>query len=255
MSSVYIIGTGQVPVTKHKEVRGRHMAARAITAALADARMEPNEVTADAFLRKPVDVAAYLSPRVVAAPVKLLDAPPICDGSAAVVLATEGIARSIDRAGRPAVGVRGSAMATDSLALKGRRDPLVLDGAALSTARALAQAGIGRADVDLFELHDGVHGDHRTEPRGGRLRRPRRRRALREGRRDRDRRAPADLHHERLLKARGHPVGATGVYQLVESWLQLTDAAAPNQIRDPEIAMVQNIGGTGGHCRDAHSRP
>src|SRR5215475_9044000 len=46
MRSVYIIGAGQVPVTKHGEVRGRHMAARAIKAALADARIEPNDVTA-----------------------------------------------------------------------------------------------------------------------------------------------------------------------------------------------------------------
>lgn len=254
MRSVYIIGTGQVPVTKHGEVRSRHMAARAITAALADARMEPNEITADAFLRKPVDMAAYLSPRVVAAPVKLLDAPPICDGSAAVVLATEGIARSIDRAGRPAVGVRGSAMATDSLALKGRREPLVLDGAALSTARALAQAGIGRADVDLFELHDAytvitalsLEAAGFAAPGGGAH-------FGKDGEIAIDGRLPISTMGG--LKARGHPVGATGVYQLVESWLQLTGAAAPNQIRDPEIAMVQNIGGTGGHCRDAHSRP
>lgn len=47
------------------------------------------------------------------------------------------------------------------------------------------------------------------------------------------------------LKARGHPVGATGVYQHVESWLQLAAQAAPNQVRNAEVAMVQNIGGTG----------
>jgi acetyl-CoA C-acetyltransferase len=47
------------------------------------------------------------------------------------------------------------------------------------------------------------------------------------------------------LKARGHPVGATGCYQLVEAYLQLTDSAGANQVRDAELALVQNIGGTG----------
>ena len=47
------------------------------------------------------------------------------------------------------------------------------------------------------------------------------------------------------LKARGHPVGATGVYQLVEAYQQLTGTAGANQTKDPKIALVQNIGGTG----------
>ncbi len=47
------------------------------------------------------------------------------------------------------------------------------------------------------------------------------------------------------LKARGHPVGATGCYQLVEAYLQLTEAGGANQVRDAELALVQNIGGTG----------
>jgi len=198
----------------------------------------------NALLRKPVDMEAYLASRLVAAPVKLLDAPPICDGSAVIVLATEEIARSTERAGRPVVRVRASAMATDSLALKGRRDLLTLDGAALSSARAFEQAGVGRGDIDLFELHDaytvitalsleaagfaergrGVHfGKDGEIAIAGRL----------------------PISTMGGLKARGHPVGATGVYQLVESWLQLAGQAAPNQVRNAEIAMVQNIGGTG----------
>ena len=197
-----------------------------------------------ALLKKAVDMDAYLASRPVAAPVKLLDAPPICDGAAAIVLATEDVARSAERAGRPVVRVRASAMATDSLALKGRRELLTLDGAALSTARALEQAGVGRDDVDLFELHDaytvitalsleaagfaergrGVHfGKDGEIAIGGRL----------------------PISTMGGLKARGHPVGATGVYQLVESWLQLAGQAAPNQVPDAEVALVQNIGGTG----------
>ena len=47
------------------------------------------------------------------------------------------------------------------------------------------------------------------------------------------------------LKARGHPVGASGCYQLVEAYLQLTERAGANQVRDAGVALVQNIGGTG----------
>ena len=47
------------------------------------------------------------------------------------------------------------------------------------------------------------------------------------------------------LKARGHPVGATGVYQIAETYLQLTGTAGANQIKDPRTALIQNIGGTG----------
>ena len=47
------------------------------------------------------------------------------------------------------------------------------------------------------------------------------------------------------LKARGHPVGVTGLYQFAETYLQLTGTAGANQIKDPRTALIQNIGGTG----------
>jgi acetyl-CoA C-acetyltransferase len=173
--------------------------------------------------------------------VKLLDAPPICDGAAAVVLTTRDVARATGRSGGPAVRVRASAIATDSLALKGRRDPLVLNGAVLSSTRAFEQAGVGRDGVDLFELHDaytvitalsleaagfaapgrGVHfGKDGEIAIGGRL----------------------PISTMGGLKARGHPVGATGVYQLVESWQQLTGGAGPNHPRAGDRAGPEHRG-------------
>jgi len=198
----------------------------------------------NAFLRKPVDMEAYLASREVAPPVKLLDAPPICDGAAAVVLATREAARADGGAGGARVRIRASAIATDSLALKGRRDPLVLDGAALSSARAFEQAGLQRDDVDFFELHDAYTVITALSLEAAGFAAPGRGVHFgKEGEIAIDGRLPISTMGG--LKARGHPVGATGVYQLVESWQQLTGAAGPNQIRAPEIAMVQNIGGTG----------
>jgi acetyl-CoA C-acetyltransferase len=120
-----------------------------------------------------------------------------------------------------------------------------LEGAALSSHRAYQQAGIGPNDIDIFELHDaytiitalsleaagfakpgeGVHfGKDGAIALDGTL--------------------PISTMGGGL-KARGHPVGATGVYQLVETYLQLTGTAGANQIKDPTIAFIQNIGGTG----------
>ncbi len=196
------------------------------------------------FLQKKIDMDCYLNSRMLVDPVKLLDAPPVCDGAAAVILATEEVARVAHRNGLPLIRVAGSAIGTDSLALDGRRAILELDGVAISTRKALAQAGIQNEDVDIFELHDaytiittlsleaagfaekgkGVHFGKEGEitPRG-----------------------KLPISTMGGLKSRGHPVGATGVYQLVETYMQLTGTAGANQVPDPEFALVQNIGGTG----------
>jgi len=198
----------------------------------------------NAFLHKKIDMETYLNSRMLVDPVKLLDAPPICDGAAAIVLATEEIARAAQSNGLPMVKVAGSAIGTDSLALDARRVMLELDGAALSTQRALEQAGIEKEDLDIFELHDaytiittlsleaagfaekgqGVHfGKDGEITLTGKL----------------------PIATFGGLKSRGHPVGATGVYQLVETYMQLTGTAGENQVPYPEFALVQNIGGTG----------
>jgi acetyl-CoA C-acetyltransferase len=196
------------------------------------------------FLHKKIDMETYLNSRMLVDPVKLLDAPPICDGSAAIILATEEIARAAQSNGLPMIKVAASAIGTDSLALDARRAILELDGAALSTHRALEQAGIDREDLDIFELHDaytiittlcleaagfaekgqGVHfGKDGEIALTGKL--------------------PISTFGG--LKSRGHPVGATGVYQLVETYMQLTGTAGENQVPYPEFAMTQNVGGTG----------
>jgi len=196
------------------------------------------------FLQKKIDMECYLNSRMLVDPVKLLDAPPVCDGAAAIILATEEVARAAHRNGLPMIKVAGSAIGTDSLALDARRAILELDGVAISTRRALAQAGLKNEDIDIFELHDaytiitalsleaagfaekgkGVHFG-----KGGEI----------------SRTGKLPISTFGGLKSRGHPVGATGVYQLVETYMQLTGTAGENQVPDPEFALVQNIGGTG----------
>ena len=196
----------------------------------------------NALLRKEIDVDGYLASRVVSDPVRLFDASPICDGSAAIVLASAEAAAALAQA--PRVQIAASAAATAPLALSRRSDPLKLDAVEASTERVLAQAGVRRGELDLFELHDAytIMSILTLESAGFAARGTASRLAA-EGRLA----LSGDLPIATFggLKARGHPVGATGCYQLVEAYLQLTEAGGANQVRDAELALVQNIGGTG----------
>ena len=198
----------------------------------------------NAFLQKKIDVDTYMNSRMLVDPVKLFDAPPVCDGAAAIILASEEVARSAARAGLPLVKVAGSAIGTDSLALAARVDKLELSGAALSTQRAFAQAGVTNEDIDLFELHDAytIISSLSLEAAGF----AKRGQGVHFGK-DGEIALDGALPISTMggLKSRGHPVGATGIYQLAETYMQLTGTAGANQVPGAEIALVQNIGGTG----------
>jgi acetyl-CoA C-acetyltransferase len=198
----------------------------------ANAAHNPN-----AMFQEPISRRTYERGRMVADPISLFDASPIGDGAAALLLVP------VEKAPE-AVRVVGSASSVDTVAVHDREDPLWLKAAEQSSSRAYAQAGIGPDDVDLFELHDafsimaalsleacgfaeqgqgvrlGLEGDILP---GGRI----------------------PICTLGGLKARGHPVGATGLYQLVEAVLQLRGLAGPAQIDGARTAMTQNIGGSG----------
>jgi len=142
------------------------------------------------------------------------------------------------------VRIAASAVATDSLAIHDRRDPLWLDAAYISSRKALQQAGIGREEIDLFEVHDAftIMAALSLEANGF-AERGRGVRLAEEGEITLEGRLPIATMGG--LKARGHPVGATGVYQVVEATLQLQGLAGANQVHDANVAMAQNIGGSG----------
>ncbi|HNS03233.1 MAG TPA: beta-ketoacyl synthase N-terminal-like domain-containing protein [Anaerolineae bacterium] len=197
----------------------------------------------NALFHKEIDAMVYEQSKVVHDPVRLYDASPICNGSAAVVLAA-GDAVGKATAGRPAVRIIASAGATDSVGIADRRDRLVLDGVMFSSRRAYAQAGIGPQDIDIFELHDAYTIMSVLSLEGAGFARPGEGLWLGVGG-EIGRRGRVPISTMGGLKARGHPVGATGVYQLAELYLQLTEQAGPNQVPNARTAMAQNIGGTG----------
>jgi acetyl-CoA C-acetyltransferase len=194
-----------------------------------------------AMFRFPVKAERFTRAKMICDPINLLDSSPICDGAAAVVLAPADAARVLVAA---PVLIAASAVGTDTLAVHDRRDPLVLDGAVLSTRRAYEQAGIEPQDMDLFELHDAfsIMAALSLEAAGFAEKGEGLRLAL-EGEIGIEGCVPIATMGG--LKARGHPVGATGVYQVVEVVQQLRGQAGANQVENAHLGMAQNIGGSG----------
>ena len=190
-----------------------------------------------AIFQEPISLKTYQRGRMVADPISLYDASPIGDGAAALLLVPA------ERAPH-AVRILGSAIATDALAIHDRLEVTRLSAVAKSAARAYAQAGLTPADIDLFELHDAfsimaalsLEESGFAEPgQGVRL--------AQEGVIFPGGRLP--IASMGGLKARGHPVGATGLYQLAEATLQLRGTAGAAQLEGIQYAMTQNIGGSG----------
>ena len=178
---------------------------------------------------------------MIAAPINMMDSSPICDGAAAVVLCASDVAAKYTS--KP-IRLIASSCATDSLALHDRAEMLWLSALELSANQAYEQAGLGPKDVDVFELHDAftIMSALSLEGSGFAPRGEGTRLAL-DGEIAPDRRIPICTRGG--LKARGHPVGATGVYQVVEVATQLRGEAGETQVKDAKIGMAQNIGGSG----------
>ena len=195
----------------------------------------------NARLREPITERDYARARMICEPINLLDASPIGDGAAAALLLP---AEKVAAGPRPRVKIVGSAAATDSLAVHDRKDPLFLSAAFHSARRVYAQAGITPEQIDFFELHDAfsILGALSLEACGFAERGQGPRLAL-DGAIRLDGRLPVCTQGG--LKARGHPVGATGMYQIVEVVQQLRGEAGENQLSKARIGLAQNIGGSG----------
>ncbi len=195
-----------------------------------------------ARFHEPLDEKGYARAPMVADPINLMDASPMGDGAAAALLVP--VERLFRQPGVPTIKVAGSAAATDTIAIHDRRDPLWLMAAERSARSAYAQAGIGPEDIDVFELHDAfsIMAALSLEAAGFAARGQGPRLAL-DGEIRPNGRVPIATRGG--LKARGHPVGATGMYQIVEVVQQLRGVCGETQVPGAKIGMAQNIGGSG----------
>ena len=201
-----------------------------------NARHNPNAL----FRRKQVTADEVMASRVIVPPMRLFDCSPICDGAAAVVLAAEDLVAPSDRP----VRVLASTGATDRFRISDRRNPLSLHASTLSANTAFHKAGISRDDVDFFEVHDAfsIMSCLQLEAVGFAQRGEGWRLAA-------DNAIALDgkipLTTMGGLKARGHPIGATAIYQTIEITQQLMGLAGPNQVMDSRVGMLQSVGGAG----------
>ncbi len=192
-----------------------------------------------ARLRHKITLEDFEKSAMIATPINLLDASPIGDGAAAVYIVP---ADSLVPEAR--ILVAASASVTDTIAIHDRTEPLFLAAAYQSVRQAYQQAGVGSADIDVFELHDAftIMSVLSLEASGFA---------------ERGRGVQLGLDGAITpvgqipictrggLKARGHPVGATGIYQIVEVVQQLRGECGETQVPEARIGMAQNIGGSG----------
>ncbi len=196
----------------------------------------------NARFQSPITEEIYSKATMVADPINLMDASPIGDGAAAAIVVPLDLVKGMNQ--KRVVKIAGSAVATDSLAVHDRHDPLWLTAAELSAQEAYRQAGVGPGEIDFFEIHDAfsIMAALSLEACGFAERGQGPRLAL-DGEITPKGRIPiATLGG---LKARGHPVGATGMYQVVEAVQQLRGEAGKAQIDGAKVALTQNIGGSG----------
>ena len=197
-----------------------------------------------AQFRMKITVEQVLAATMVADPLGLLDCSPVTDGAAAVIVTTPEIAAKLKK---PVVQIRASAHATDVMALHSRKDPASLPAVAKAAEKAYKQAGISPDDLDLLEVHDCftiaeliIMEELQIVKRGEAG--P----AIKDGLTRYDGKIPINMSGG--LKSKGHPVGASGVAQVIELVEQLRGNAGDRQIKNAHLAMAQNMGGSGGSC-------
>ncbi|HEX9710385.1 MAG TPA: thiolase domain-containing protein [Candidatus Thermoplasmatota archaeon] len=198
----------------------------------------------NAHLQKAVSVEQVLASPYVSWPLKLYDCCPFSDGAAAVVLAAEPLARDL---GKEGVAVLGAGRAGCAAQLQERASLVELPSTRLAAEQAFAQAGLAPRDVSFAEVHDcfTVAEVLATEdlgffPKGEGAA------AAAEGRTSLAGEVP--VNPSGGLKAKGHPVGTTGVAQAVEVFEQLEGRAGGRQVKGAGVALTHNIGATGGSC-------
>jgi acetyl-CoA C-acetyltransferase len=191
-----------------------------------------------AQFRKEITIEQVLNSPRVADPLKLYDCCPFSDGGAAVVLASEEVARTRPRA----IWILGTAAASDFMLLGDKRDLARVPATERAAAAAYRQAGVGPESVDVVELHDcftiaeivATEGLGLFEPGVGGI-------AAEKGWTSLGGKLP--VNPSGGLKAKGHPIGATGAAQVVEIVTQLRREAGPRQVDGAETGLVHTLGG------------
>lgn len=190
----------------------------------------PKEITVENVLNSPM----------IADPLRLLDCSPITDGAAAVILASERVAKAFDKP----IWILGSGQASDTLALHSRKSLTEMLATKVAAKKAYEQAGMTPEQIDIAEVHDcfSINEILAIEDlgfcekgKGGRF--------VEDGKITRSGEKPINTLGG--LKSIGHPVGATGIRQVHDLVKQLRGEAGPLQVNGIHTGLALNIGGSG----------
>jgi len=214
-------------------------------AAVAVKNHDNGALNPDAHMRKRITLEQALAGKPVAEPLTVYDCSLVSDGAASVVLTT--VERARDLGQGPPIVVRGIAQTSDHVALDEKECITTFPAVRAAGEKAYAMAGVGPREIDVAELHDcftiaeiiatedlgfvakgegGPFAASGATARGGE--RP--------------------VNTSGGLKSKGHPVGATGVAQLCDLVLQMRGEAGERQVRRAQLALAQNLGGSGATC-------
>jgi len=197
-----------------------------------------------AHLRKKITIDDVMNSAVVASPLKLYDCCPFSDGASSVILCNEKFAKDHTK---DYIRVIGSGRGGSPAALQGREHLTTIPSTKIAAEAAYKMAGITPKDIDFAEVHDcfTIAEIVDTEDLGF-FEKGKGVEGVREGQTARNGSIP--INPSGGLKSKGHPIGATGVGQVVEVFDQLTGKAGERTIKDAKIGLTQNFGATGASC-------
>lgn len=194
-----------------------------------------------AHVQRKITVDDVLKSPVVASPLKLYDCCPFSDGASAVILCNEEFAKKV---GRPYVEVIGSGRGASPAAVQARKDITTIPSTVDAAKQAYKMANITPKDIDFAEVHDCFTiaevidiEDLGFFPKGTAVH------AIREGATRRNGEIP--INPSGGLKSKGHPIGATGIGQVVEVFEQFIGKSGDREIKNAEYALTHNFGATG----------
>lgn len=198
-----------------------------------------------AHLQKKITVDDVLKSPVVADPLKFFDSCPFSDGAAAAIIASE---EFMNKNGlEKKVSIKGSGKSGGSGSLHTRDNISSLESTIKASREAFEQAGINVKEIDFAEVHDCFTiAEIIAMEDLGIFEKGQASKAVVEGRTAINGEIP--INPSGGLKSKGHPVGATGVGQIVEVFDQLTGNSGKRQVNDARIGLTHNVGATGGSC-------
>jgi len=193
------------------------------------------------FHHKKVTLEDVLNSPIIADPLRLFDFSPRSDGAAAIIISSE---KSVKKFCEQPIYIKGIGAATDIFAYMNRENLMSLDATRLAADRAFKMAETVQKEIDIVEVHDAFTPLELVNLEDiGFFERGSAAKALEEGITDRDGQLPVNVSGG--LKAKGHPVGATGIGQVLELTLQLRNETGERQVTGVETGLAHAIGGFG----------